>query len=229
MSKNKKEAADLTLAERIEHSLNGFIVRYKKLLIIILAVVIVGLITLGIVSSVNQKNLQEQFNQIDELMASYAQLQMADIEDASYQSSYDALVTSLTDLSAKGKKYPNLKAEYMLGMLSFEKEAYQNAMQAFLSVYSNAKGSYLGSLSLTNAAVAAEELGNNTLALEYYTKVLDEFGFSAAEAPKALFAQARLQEQAGNIELARATFRQLADQFPNSEFARLATNRLALL
>ena len=229
MSKNKKEAADLTLAERIEQSLNGFIGRYKKLLIIILAVVVIGLVALGIISSVNQKNLQEQFNTIDELQANYATLLMIDTEDASYQSTYDALVASLTELSAKGKKYPNLKAQYMLGMLSFEQGAYQDAMQAFLSVYSNAKGNYLGSLSLTNAAVAAEELKNTSLALEYYTKVIDEFGFSAAEAPKAMFAQALLKEQSGNTELARATLRQLADQFPASEFAKLATNRLALL
>mgnify|MGYP001134270189 CR=1 FL=1 len=229
MSKIKKDSADLTLAERIEQSLNGFITRNKKLLIIILAVVVVGLITLGIVSSVTQKNQREQFNLIDELEATYAELLYTDSEDASYQGKYDSLVASLTELSAKGKEYPNLKAGYLLGMLSFEESSYQTAMETFLSVYSNADGSYLGSLALTNAAVAAEELGDSSLALEYYTKVLDEFGFTAAEAPKALFGQARLQEQNGNIDLAKATFQQLADQFPSSEFAKLATNRLALL
>src|SRR5690554_5261830 len=110
MSKIKKDSADLTLAERIEQSLNGFITRNKKLLIIILAVVVVGLITLGIVSSVTQKNQREQFNLIDELEATYAELLYTDSEDASYQGKYDSLVASLTELSAKGKKYPNLKA-----------------------------------------------------------------------------------------------------------------------
>ena len=72
-------------------------------------------------------------------------------------------------------------------------------------------------------------MGSDTLALEYYTRIIDEYGFTAAESPKALFGQARLQQKMGNLELAKATFQQLADQFPNSEFAKLATNSLAVL
>ena len=59
--------------------------------------------------------------------------------------------------------------------------------------------------------------------------LIDEYGNNAAESPKALFGQARLQEKAGNIDLAKATFQQLADQFPSSEFAKLAKNKLVIL
>ncbi|MDD3058814.1 MAG: tetratricopeptide repeat protein [Sphaerochaeta sp.] len=229
MSKNNKDSAEITLTERIEGSLNNFLAKNKMIVIIIAAVIIVALITLGIVSSVNQKNLQAQFDQVDQLEKSYAELQAMGSDDAAYQAKYDELLAGLQDLSGKGKKYPSLKAEYLLGMVAFEKEEYQKALDSFVSVYSKATDNYLGSLSLTNAAVSAEELENDTLALEYYTKVIDEFGMTAAEAPKALFAQARLQEKSGNMELAKATFQQLADAFPTSEFAKLATNRLALL
>jgi TolA-binding protein len=229
MSKNSKDTAGLTLAERIEGSLNGFFGRNKKTLIVVAIIVIVGLATLGIVLSVSQNNLQEQFNEIDQLEASYVELQAMGSDNEAYQETYDELVASLTDLAGKGSKYPSQKAEYLLGMIAFQDEAYQKAIDSFLSVYSNADGSYLGSLALANAAAAAEELGNDSLALEYYTKIIDEFGFTAAESPKALFGQARLQEKSGNTELAKATFQQLADQFPTSEFAKLAINRVALL
>ena len=229
MSKNNKESAELTLAERIEGSLNNFLAKNKMILIIIAAVIIIALITLGIVSSVNEKNLQAQFDQVDQLEKSYADLQVMDSEDAAYQAKYDELLAGLQDLAGKGDKYPALKAEYLLGMVAFEKKEYQKAMDSFIAVYNKSSDLYIGSLSLTNAAVSAEELGNESLALEYYTKVIDEFGMTAAEAPKALFAQARLQEKSGNAELAKATFQQLADAFPTSEFAKLATNRLALL
>lgn len=229
MSKNNKESAELTLAERMEGSLNSFLAKNKMILIIVAAVLVVALIALGIVTSVNQKNLQAQFDQVDKLESSYAELQILGSEDATYQAKYDELLAGLQDLAGKGKKYPSLKAEYLLGMVAFEKEEHQKALDSFISVYNKASDMYLGSLSLTNAAVSAEELGNDSLALEYYTKVIDEFGMSAAEAPKALFAQARLQEKSGNTELAKATFQQLADAFPTSEFAKLATNRLALL
>ncbi len=229
MSKNTKEAAEITLAERVEGSLNGFLGRNKKLLVIVCAVVVVALVAFGIFSAVNQNKLKDQFNQIDLLEASYADLQVLDTADESYQATYDALVSDLTALADAGNKYPSLKANYLLGMVSFEKKEFQKALDAFLAVYSASNGNYLGSLSLTNAAVCAEELGNDTLALEYYTKVIDEFGLTAAESPKALFGQARLQEKSGNRELAKATFQQLADQFPSSEFSKLAINRLALL
>jgi len=229
MSKNSKDTAGLTLAERIEGSLNGFFGRNKKTLIVVAIIVVVGLATLGIVLSVSQNNLQEQFNEIDQLEASYVELQAMGSDNEAYQETYDELVASLTDLAGKGSKYPSQKAEYLLGMIAFQDEAYQKAIDSFLSVYSNADGSYLGSLALANAAAAAEELGNDSLALEYYTKIIDEFGFTAAESPKALFGQAHLQEKSGNTELAKATFQQLADQFPTSEFAKLAINRVALL
>lgn len=229
MSNNSKNAAELTLAERIEGSLNRFLGKNKKALIIVAIVVIVGLATLGIVLSVSQKNLQTQSNEIDQLEASYVELQAMGSDDEAYQETYDELVAGLTDLAGKGSKYPSLKAEYLLGMVAFQDEEYQKAADSFLSVYTEADGNYLGSLALANAAAAAEELGDDSLALEYYTKIIDEFGFTAAESPKALFGQARLQEKSGNIELAKATFQQLADQFPTSEYAKLATNRLALL
>ena len=72
-------------------------------------------------------------------------------------------------------------------------------------------------------------MGNVQLALEYYTRIIDEFGFEVPEAPKALFAQARLEEGRGNIELAKATFQQLADQFPYTEYGKLALNRIPFL
>lgn len=229
MSTKQQDTADLSLAERMEKALNGFLARYKKILIIVLAVIVIALIAVGIVTSVNNKSLQNQFNLIGKLETSYSELQALSSDDATYQSKHDDLVGQLKTLAAEGKKYPNLKAQYLMGMVSYDAKNYQEAIDAFVAVYSKANGSYLGSLSLTNAAVSAEELGNDSLALEYYTKVIDEFGLSSAEAPKALFGQGRLQEKAGDNTLAKAVLQQLADQFPTSEFAKLATNRLALL
>ena len=229
MIDKKKVDTELSFAERLEGSLNSVLSKNKKVLVIVLIVIVVALIGLGIGSSVSKSTLNKQFNLIDELESTYSEIQVMDSEAADYQAKYDEFLAQLTDLAGKKPNYPALKAEYLLGMVAFEKEEYQKALDSFFSVYGKSKETYMGSLSLSNAAAAAEELDNTALALEYYTKLIDEFGFSAAEAPKALFAQARLQENDGNIELAKATFQQLADQFPSSEFGKLAQNRLALL
>ncbi|MDT4761462.1 tetratricopeptide repeat protein [Sphaerochaeta sp. PS] len=229
MSNKKKVETDLTLNDRLEGSLDSLLNKNKKVLIIVLAVLTIVLITLGVVSAVSKSNLHKQFDQIDLLEETYTAIQAMDTEDATYQAKYDELVSGLQSLSSKKANYPALKAEYLLGMVSFEKKEYQKALDSFMAVYGKAKATYLGSLALSNAAAAAEELNDNTLALEYYTKLIDEFGFSSAEAPKALFGQARLQEKSGNMDLAKATFQQLADQFPSSEYGKLAQNRVALL
>ncbi len=229
MIDKKKVDTELTLAERLERSLNSMLGKNKKYFLIALLIIVLALIGLGIGTSVSKSNLNKQFNLIDELEATYAEIQAMDSEAADYQTKYDELLAQLQDLAGKNANYPALKAEYLLGMVAFEKKEYQKALDSFFSVYGKADGTYMSSLALSNAAAAAEELKDTDLALEYYTKLIDEFGFSAAEAPKALFAQGRLQENGGNLELAKATFQQLADQFPNSEFGKLAQNRLALL
>ncbi|MDD3903789.1 MAG: tetratricopeptide repeat protein [Sphaerochaeta sp.] len=229
MSDNKKDAAEFTLAERVENSLNAFLTKNKKVAIIVVIVIVVGLVALAVVSGVSKSNLNKQFDLIDQLETTYSEIQAMDSEEEGYQAKYDDLLAQLTDLASKNDKYPALKAEYVLGMISFEKKEYQKAVDSFLAVHAKAEGNYLGSLSLSNAAASAEELGNDSLALEYYTQLIDEFGFTAAESPKALFGQGRLQEKSNNLDLAKATFQQLADQFPSSEYAKLAINRLALL
>ena len=229
MIDKKKVDTELSVAERLEGTLNSMLGKNKKVLLIVLIIVVVALIGLGIGTSVSKSTLNKQFNLIDELEDTYAEIQAMDSEASDYQTKADELLAQLQDLAGKGANYPALKAEYLLGMVAFEKEEYQNALDSFFSVYGKSKDTYMGSLALSNAAATAEELKNTSLALEYYTKLIDEFGFSAAEAPKALFAQARLQESGGNVELAKATFQQLADQFPTSEFGKLAQNRLALL
>ena len=229
MSDNKKEKDQLTGAQKVEGALNHFLSKYMKVGIVVLLVLVLALIGLGIGTSVAKKKQQSQFNLIDQLQTSYQELAVMDSEDAAYQAAYDSLVGDLTDLAAKSKKDPGLKASYILATIAYEREDYQGALDTFKKVYDGSKQTYLGSLALANAAASAENLGNDTLALEYYTRIIDEYGFTAAESPKALFGQARLQQKMGNLDLAKATFQQLADQFPNSEFAKLATNSLAVL
>ena len=99
--------------------------------------------------------------------------------------------------------YPAVKARYLLGLFAFTEESYQEAIDHFNGVYQMGKNTYFQSLALANAAASAENMGDIQRALEYYTRIIDEFGFEAAESPKALFAQGRLEEGRGNTDLAK--------------------------
>ena len=69
MIDKKKVETELTVAERLEKSLNSLLGRNRKVFLIVLIVIVVALIGLGIGSSVSKSNLNKQFNLIDELEA----------------------------------------------------------------------------------------------------------------------------------------------------------------
>lgn len=226
---NRKSDVELTLAERIEVALSGFFSKWGVVIAYVSIAILIAAIALVSIGVYESKKLNKQFNEISILESDFLAFQSLGEEDGSYAQSRDDLLTSLNQLAQKGKGYPALKAKYLLGLFAFTEGSYQEAIYRFNDVYTSGKNTYFQSLALANAGASAENLGDVQLALEYYTRVIDEFGFEAAEAAKALFAQGRIEEGRGNNELAKATFQQLADQFPSSEYGKLALNRVAFL
>jgi TolA-binding protein len=201
------------------------------LLMIIGIVLLVALIGLWIGLSVANSNADKNQLLIDNLQESFTTWSSLDDKtSAQAQDSFNSLVAELNTLAAKGgSAYPVVKAQYLLGLAYYAQEDYEKSRTYFLEAANKGKGTYMESLSIMNAAAVSEQLGDNAKALEYYQSVWDTFGSSAAEAPKALFSVARLHESNGNTTLAKAVFQQLADEFPTSEYAKLAQTRLVIL
>ncbi len=215
---------------KLEGKLTNFIAKRKTILIVCAAVVVLALAGVWIGLSVNAKATAANQLTIDLLQEDYeAWMAMEDQKSEEAVKALEALTGALNDLSKKGNKYPAIKATYLLGLTSYAQEDFQTARERFLAAYEKDKETYLAPLSLMNAAVCSERLGDNAKALEQYQSVYDQFGSEAPEAPKALFSVARLHEAAKNIDLAKAVFQQLADEFSSSEYAKLAKTRLVTL
>ena len=216
---------------KLEAKFNAFLGANKRLLIIIAATLVVAVVALWIGLSIAERNADASQLKIDNLQASYQTWSF--IEDKSSSEALaekESLLAGLRELSGKrGSSYPALKATYLLGLVAYEDGSFSEALQSFLNVSERGKDTYLASLALYNAGVASEQLGDSAKALEYYQSVYDRFGADAPESPKALFGVARLHEANNNIELARAVFQQLADEFAASEYAKLARSRLVVL
>lgn len=218
------------ISGKVESTLNSFITRHRLVLIIIGVAIVLALIGLWIGLGVSANITEANQLKIDTLQVKYdtwAALEDKTTDEAN--ASLTSLKDDLAELSRKGKKYPALKALYLLGMIEFNHEKYQEAHDYFIEASNKAGTSFLASLSLMNAAVCIEMSGDSVKALDMYQAVYDRFGTDAPEAPKALFNVARLHEAANNLELARAIFQQLADEFPSSEYAKLAQSRLVTL
>lgn len=220
MAKEREGEPKKTLDVKI----SSFIFAKKRWFYIGAIALVVVVLVLWISLSLSAKSKATNQFKIDQLQGQYDSFISGDETVDSTN-----LEQSLLALSKKGSKYPAVKALYLLGMMSYENEDYQTARTYFIESSQKGKGTYMASLALFNAGVASEQLGEDTLALEYYQSVYDQYGESSAEAPKALFGVARIYEKEGNRELAQAVFQQLADEFPASEYAKLAQVRLVTL
>lgn len=213
---------------KFEEKFSGFVFTYKKLLIIVAAVLVVAIVAVWVGISIGEKSANSHQVAIDKLQQRY--IHLSDNQEGDNSASVEQLKGDLSEIAKKrGSSYPVVKAHYLLGLIAFEEGSFDEALSHFLEVTSRSKGSYLHSLSLLNAAVVSEYQGNDSLALEYYQSLYDQFGSDSAESAKALFNVARLHEQGENIELAKAVFQQLVDEFGGSEYAKLAQSRLIAL
>ncbi len=226
MAKTKEK----TTSGNFESKFNAFLGTYKRLIIIIAAVLVVALVGLGFGLKAVEKQADARQLTIDNLQKTYTEWAYSeDKTTTEAQATKEELVTDLSALAEKGgKTYPVLKADYLLGLIAFDEGEYATALEQFLSVFNRSKETYLGSLSLLNAGVSSEMLDDNLKAIEYYQQVYDTYGGEAAESPKALFSLARLHEANSNNDLAKAVLQQLADEFPASEYAKLAKSRLVV-
>src|SRR5690554_1967956 len=164
------KTTETTSSGRLANSFNAFLVAKKRLLIIIAAAILLAVAILWISLSVADNRAEDLQVAIDNAQRTYSEwVFLEDKSSAEGQSMRESLVEDLSQLAQKsGRSYPVLKAEYLLGLISYEEGAYNEALENFLAVSQKGSGTYLGSLALFNAGVASEQLGDHMNALEYY-------------------------------------------------------------
>ena len=214
--KNLSTEKTLSTEEKMIGSVSTFFEKNKLILIVICAVIVVGILAAIIaVNAVNSAKDKAQIK-IAKLEQQYAEVLASDAQD------WTALTADLQAM-VKGSSYASVKSQYLLGLVYYQQQNYKEASDAFMKAYDLNKSIYLAPLSLANAAACAEEGGDSAKALELYNQIYNDYPESGTAA-KALFNVARMYYQQGNTQLAQATFAQVADYYPNSEYGKLAQN-----
>ncbi len=232
-----KKDKNLDFSQKSENKIEKFLKSNYKLLIGICAAVIVALIVVAVVVNVMDNKNEARYVALDSLSSSFDSLVTLDSTTTEYTDAVAAFNTAADEIvaSSSATSYPALKAQYMKAQVLVLDEKWGEALTIFDTVANGAKDIYLGPLALINAAVCAENNGDQNSALAYYQRVWDTYGVNTPVAPKALFNTARIYEAQGNTELAKATYQQLVDEFNNpekgtdTEYASLAKNRIAVL
>lgn len=217
MAKKKlRKEEEHTTEQKLINGISEFFEKNLKTIIIALvAVAVVVVAVVAIVGSSSKSNDSAQIK-IAEMEERYSELVASDEPD------WDSFETELASM-VNGASYTSVKASYLLGLAYYDQEEYSSAKDAFHKAYELNSKIYLAPLALVNEAACYDALGDMDNALRLYNSVFDNYKESGVAA-KALFNVARIYLQQGNTQLAGTVFEQVATDYPNSEYGKLAKN-----
>ena len=189
----------------IGEKINNFIQKNRKGIFITTGVIV--FFCIGFVTFIG---LQDVFRKkaiiaVEELDDRFDNLRFY-LEDVNYTSEINTLLSDVTEFANKTSGYAGSKAWTIAAQIYTGRGEWKQAEDAWISASKKGAKTYLGPLSLFNAAVAAEEQGKYELAIEYLEScVSHQFEFPAA--PRAQFSIGRLYEQLNNNTAAVEAYR----------------------
>jgi TolA-binding protein len=127
------------------------------------------------------------------------------------------------------RTYAAQRAFLILGGMEFELENWTEAEKSFKSLYDRFSDSYLGAVALWNLSVVYERSDAPEAALETLETLETEFRDTYPDMPHVLFSLGRMEETLGDIEGARERYNDLVDNFPRSNWTKLARDRIIFL
>lgn len=214
--KNLDNEVKLTAEQKLIGKISDFFVKKRVAVIAIIAIIVVGIIAgvvaVNVVGNAKAKAQTEVYN----LEAEYNALRLEETPD------WKAFIAKL-ESCVKNSSYPSVKAQYLIGLSYFDQDDFANALDAFEKAYSLNTKIYLAPLALCNAAACADSLNNTSKALDLYNTVANEYPESGVAA-RAMFNAGRIYYEMNNVQLAKATFEQVASTYANSEYGKLAAN-----
>ena len=220
MEKNEKT----NTGERI----NDFVQRNRKPIFILFGVIVLlfagSVATFSLIDVFRKKAISE----VEELGRRYEQTRYIYSEDG-VKPGTDALLADLETFAKKNSGIAGGKAWSIIAAIYTDRKDWPQVESAWRNAAVAAAKTYLGPVSLFNAAVAAEEQGKNADAIELYTQSASH-PMPFPEAPHAQFAIGRLKEALNDRQEAIEAYRVLLAKWPDvSLWARLARSRIIAL
>jgi len=205
----QNENEDLDFGEKI----NKFFHENRKGIIIFISAVFI--IFAGVIVFLS---MQDVFNkkaiaEAEELDVKFQELRFY-AKDENYTAEINTFLSDIEAFAKNKNGYAASKAWSMAAQIYSSRNDWQKAEETWLNAAKTGDKTYLGPISLFNAAAAAEEQGKIELAIELLQKSIDhKFEFPAA--PRAQFSIGRLYEQLGNYPAAIEAYRTVMINWQN--------------
>ena len=216
----------------LNEQLNDFIQKNRKVLIISLAGIIGAVIVLVTVFTVRDHLNSQALSQIEEFKRRYETISsLADAlsETPFWTQEASNLLEDLDNFTNRNSGYTAARSYAISANIHQDQNNWIEAERAWVNAARAGTRTYFAPVAFFNAAVAAEEQGNFSRAIELYNEALEYEGIFPA-APRTQFSIARLQEIQGDSSAALISYMTLVSRWPQDQvWVNLANSRILSL
>jgi tetratricopeptide (TPR) repeat protein len=206
-----------------------FLRKNRVTVLVVFGVALAAVLGVAIVTAIAEAGLRASTARLEKMDADYAAY--AGESDAAKKASLEKDFLASADAAIKkdGRKFAAQKAIMYKAKIEEAAKDWAAAEKDWLALAAAAPDSYLAPIALQGAAVAAEELGADDRAIADYKKLIDKYGNDSVGIPHAHFALGRMAEKSKDYASAMASYQKIASSWPNSDWTKLATDRIIFL
>jgi len=216
-------AENATFSQKV----NDFLTKNRVVLVTGLVVILCGFVIMIAFITITGKNNEKAFISVDTVIENWETLKSSkDLSNLSVKED-DMIATLKSVANANKNSYAGERALNTIAEIYYSRKDWKNAQEQYLAAAKASPKGYTNGLNYFNAAVCADEQGNQEEALSLYTKTLDVENFPIKS--RSMFNIGRIQEQLARKADAIATYGKMAEQFPDDQWTLLAKSRTIAL
>jgi len=221
----EKKEEKLTFSDK----LGKWIYKNRKLLISLIVILLIGGIAVALGTSSIKKNIEKNFSQLNNLVDEYSMLtrDFDKTEDEKLAESKVIAEEMIVLAEANKKNGVALRAYMNAAEIYYDNGDFALAAECWENAAKVNEKAYTAGISLYNASVCYEELGNIDAAIAALEKAAANENFPLAT--KAMFNQGRLEEAKSNYDAAYDIYNALVAKNASDEWAKLAKTRAIYL
>ncbi|MBN1617386.1 MAG: tetratricopeptide repeat protein [Spirochaetales bacterium] len=211
----------------VSHLISDFLLKNRKVILITCSVILIALTTLLVTIVVIDKKSSSAIEKVEKLQEEWQDASSA--EDAQALATFETSALETLALIGKSntRNIGGSRAFLLAAEIAYSRKEWQIAREYYLSAAKAAPKAYTAGIALFNAAVSAEESGDEDGALALFTQAANTKGFGLV--PRALFNAARIEEQRSQKDAALALYTRLVSEFADDSWGKLAKSRILSL
>jgi tetratricopeptide (TPR) repeat protein len=233
VAKNRGKSEHIDIFTKITKKIELFIVKYLKVIVISVSVVIVALALYFSIDRIYSKKEENADKAFSKVYLVYKRLLRENEEETTEEEKTEKLLDLNEDFKIVINDYPNskaaMKSAYFIGNTLFNSGKYEEAIEFYKKGYSNkGKTFYVSMLCLLSEASCYEQLEDYEKAEQVYEKILKDFDEEFI-IPFTLYNLGQIQEKQNKFQNASDKFSTIVSEYDWSSWMQFAERKLLLI